>query len=109
MHRAGHDATHVRDCGLHASSDGVGLARAAAEHRILGSADTDFGALKALRGEGDPSMVLLRMTTRHRPHQQLAILVANLPALEVPLTRGSLVVFEESRIRVRTLPMDSRT
>lgn len=109
LRHAGHDAVHVRDYGLHTSSDELVLARAEAENRILVSADTDFGALMAIGGKRYPSIVLFRMSTQLRPQQQVALLAANLPSLEEPLTQGGLVVFEDSRVRVRALPIGSRS
>lgn len=105
LHQAGHDAFHVRDYGMSASRDAEIFERAAAEERILVSADTDFGRLLALRSTTKPSVVLFRGATPRLPTEQAKLLVANLAQIENDLGSGALVAIESSRVRIRTLPI----
>ena len=101
----GHDVVHVRDLGLTDATDAVIMDAAAADSRVLISADTDFGTLLARRGTARPSVVLLRRSSQRKPELQAALLLANLPAIENALEVGAVVVIEDDRIRVRALPI----
>lgn len=109
LRAAGHDAVHVRDYAMQAAKDLAVFERAAAEERVIISADTDFSRLVAQRQSSVPSVVLLRWPMLRQAEAQVAVLLANLPGIEQDLKRGSIAVIEETRVRVRSLPIGKET
>lgn len=102
---AGHDAMHVRDHGLQSASDEAIFELAQDDDRVVVSADTDFGTLLANRRQQSPSVVPFRRGTQRHPDRQVALLLANLPAIEADLDAGSIAIFEPERIRVGAPPL----
>ena len=104
LRATGYDCVHVRDYNMQSASDGAIFEKAAEEGRTLISTDTDFASLLAHRQTSAPSLVLLRRVSRI-PSVQSEMLRSNLPAVQRELAEGSIVVIEESRMRVRRLPI----
>ena len=102
---AGHDALHVRDLGMQAATDEEIFEVAVGEGRTIVSADTDFGTILALRGTAEPSVLIFRRSSGRRPEEQARLLLKQLPRIADALERGSVVVIEEVRLRIRALPM----
>jgi len=90
---------------LQAAADGAIFARAKQESRVVVSADTDFGTSLALTQDTKPSVILFRRGRGRRPDQQAELLLLNLPAMEMALENGCVVVIEDARLRIRALPI----
>lgn len=106
LQAAGWDAVHVRDLGLAAAEDQELFDLATKEGLIIVSADTDFGTLLAIRQTSQPSFILFRRGTERRPEKQVALLLANLQTIQEPLATGCIVVIDQKRIRIRSLPIE---
>jgi len=105
----GFDSVHVRDYGIQDSIDDVVFDRAASENRVLVSADTDFGFILAKRISHKPSVILLRGEISRKPEAQARILLANIKMITEDLEKGSVIVMDGHRIRIRSLPISEST
>lgn len=77
---------------------------AANEHCVIIAQDTDFGTLLARRRERYPSVMLFRCRVKST-EAILKLLTVNLEAVTTDLNAGAVVVFEDTRIRLRRLPI----
>ena len=73
------------------ADDEVIFERAAAEHRIVVSADADFGTLLAASSSRHPSVIQFRGEGSRKPDALARTLLANLPQLVDALENGSIV------------------
>ena len=105
LRQANHDAAHVRDYNMQDASDEAIFDLAWQEQRCLISADTDFGTLLALRQQISPSVILLRRPSQRRPGEQVRLLLSNLSNISEAIAQGAIISVEETRIRVRNLPI----
>ena len=99
----GHDAMHVADLGLCGAPDEQVMGAAAAQRRVLISADTDFGELLAIGKLVARSVILLRGAVTTADHRLR--LVSNLDQIGTELDAGAIVVLTDQRIRIRLLPI----
>jgi predicted nuclease of predicted toxin-antitoxin system len=99
-----HDAVHLRDEGLQKLPNGLIFAKAAADNRIIPTFDLDFGEIIALSGGKSVSVVLFRLNNATTPFV-IGRLEAILPPTTEALSAGAIDVVEDSRYRVRRLPL----
>ena len=100
----GHDAVHLRERGWHRLANGEIFERAGAEGRVILTFDLDFGEIAALSRGRAASVVVFRMSNARWSHV-IERLSAALPLATPALEQGAVVVVEESRHRIRRLPI----
>jgi predicted nuclease of predicted toxin-antitoxin system len=101
---AGHDIAHLRDEGLQRLPDDEIFAKAIAERRIVLTFDLDFGEIAARCTDTWTSVIVFRLANATSPHV-IQRLDATLPRLGEALEKDAVVVIEESRVRIRHLPI----
>lgn len=102
----GHDAVHLRDEGLQRLPNGEIFQKAGREQRIVLTFDLDFGELLAGSGGQLISVILFRLRNT-RADFVIQRLGEILNASSAELIQGAIVIVEDGRHRVRTLPIGS--
>jgi predicted nuclease of predicted toxin-antitoxin system len=101
----GHDAVHLRDEGLIRLADADILEKARVERRAIVTFDLDFGDLLATGAHSFPSVIIFRLYNETPPsvnaHLQI-LLTQRIRELE----DGALVIVEDTRHRLRRLPLE---
>ncbi|HHT9112367.1 MAG: DUF5615 family PIN-like protein [Planctomycetes bacterium] len=104
LRKNGHDVVHLREEGLHRLSDREIFRKAISENRIILTFDLDFGEIVALSRGMMTSVIIFRLRNTYTPFvlKRLEEMLQN--SLE-PLTKGSVIIVEETRHRIRELPI----
>ena len=104
LRRTGHDAAHVRELGLQRASDREIVHRAQTDSRILLTFDLDFGEILALGVLNGPSTVIFRLADERADavNRRLEVVISEQGNA---LASGALVLVEDTRYRVRRLPI----
>jgi predicted nuclease of predicted toxin-antitoxin system len=100
----GYEAKHWATLGKANTSDTDILSYAKTNDCIVLTFDLDFTDLLAASGESTPSVVILRTRTLKAEKLQ-ARLLEILKQCQEDLENGAVVIVEDAKVRVRTLPI----
>jgi predicted nuclease of predicted toxin-antitoxin system len=106
LRELGHDVVHLEELGLRTLPDAEIFRRARDEHRIVLTFDLDFANMSAASNEPFPSVIIFRLRFG-RPARVLARLAAVMLSASNALESGALIMVDETRMRVRPLPLAS--
>jgi len=105
LRQQGHDIVHLREQGLQRLPDPEIMEKARAEGRIVLTFDLDFADLLALGVSDSPSVVIFRLRDE-TPASVNPRLLEVLDERSKELEKGALIVVEDSRYRMRRLPIE---
>ena len=103
LQQSGHDGIHLRDQGLQRLPDTGIFDKAYSEARVILTFDLDFGEITAFSRGRIVSVILFRLHNTRTPH--VIERLGSALSLRESLEKGAVVVVEESRCRVRHLPI----
>ena len=99
LRQHGIDITDVKELGWQGQADDILLAKARQEQRFVLTYDSDFGMLAIPLGKPYHGIIYLRLRTLQPDH--INSIIAKLLICDQEITPGTLVVVEDSRIRIR--------
>ena len=105
LRQQGHDIVHLREEGLQRLPDPEIMEKARDEERVVLTFDLDFADLLALGLSDSPSVVIFRLRDE-TPASVNPRLLEVLDERREELEKGALIVVEESRYRMRRLPIE---
>ncbi len=105
LRQQGHDIVHLREEGLQRLPDSEIMEKARAEGRVVLTFDLDFADLLALGVSTSPSVVIFRLRDE-TPALVNPRLLEVLNERTKELEKGALIVVEDSRYRLRRLPIE---
>lgn len=104
LNQLGHEAVHVRTLTLQRAPDRELVERSRADSSVVVTFDLDFGEILALGVLDKPSVIIFRLADERADsvNQRLStVLTERLADLE----SGALILVEDTRYRVRKLPI----
>ncbi len=100
----GFEAVHWSTIGDPRATDRAIMTWAQVQEYVVFTHDLDFGALLAATGAAEPSVIQLR-TQDTLPENISGLLISVLQQFMAELETGALLIVDESRSRVRILPL----
>jgi predicted nuclease of predicted toxin-antitoxin system len=100
----GHEAIHVSTIGMQTAEDRALIQRAVVDRAVILTFDLDFGDILALGVLDRPSVVIFRLSDERTDsvNRRLAAVLADRLA---ELDAGALILIEDTRYRIRKLPI----
>lgn len=104
LREQGFDAIHVRDINLHRASDAAIVKKAIEEERVVITCDLGFGDIVSASGKNLPSVIILRLANETPVNVNKRLKQVLKESSDV-LIKGAIISVEETRHRVRLLPL----
>jgi predicted nuclease of predicted toxin-antitoxin system len=106
LRRAGYEAVHLSELGLQRLPDASIMLKALQEQRVVLTFDLDFTDLLAASGDALPSVVIFRLKNTSPAFVSIRLMTV-LSECGDSLRTGAIAIVEDSRIRLRRLPLQS--
>lgn len=97
----GIDAADVKEKGWQGSNDRYILDMAYADERFILTHDSDFGTLAI--NEGAPCYGIIYIRLKNLKVDNVCSVLEKLLKIDIKITKGSIVVVEDARVRVRSV------